>query len=224
MVMDIVVASCVKYSDAWGPFVALFRRFWPSCPYRLILLTDGLDRQWNGDRVINLGADQWWSKNLEIGLSGLHSDHVLLMQEDFFLSGPVDEAFIHARMHLLQQDPAIVCFRLMPCPGSDISLDNDFGAIAQDAPYRVSCQAAIWRREFLCWLLSQTRDCADFELNGTKLTRDLPETFLSVCRDRIPWPLPYLVSAISRGVWNPDAIALCQKFKIPIDLSKRPVG
>jgi hypothetical protein len=35
-------------------------------------------------------------------------------------------------------------------------------------------------------------------------------------------PIPYLMSAISRGLWMPDAIALCQEHGIPIEPFFRP--
>ena len=164
-----------------------------------------------------------WSRNLYTGLAALHSDIVLFMQEDFFICGPVDEAYIIKAIRQMQQHSDISCFRLMPCPGPDKDIDADHGQIAQDAPYRVSCQAALWRREDLMGICQRTTSPGSFEIEGTRLASDLRTVFLSVRRDRNPWPLPYLVSAVSRGLWNPDAITLCNKLKIPIDTENRPV-
>jgi hypothetical protein len=36
-------------------------------------------------------------------------------------------------------------------------------------------------------------------------------------------PIPYLMSAISRGLWMPDAIELCRAHEVQIDPFFRPV-
>jgi hypothetical protein len=35
-------------------------------------------------------------------------------------------------------------------------------------------------------------------------------------------PIPYLMSAISRGLWMPDAIKLCREHQVNIDWNFRP--
>lgn len=87
--MEIVVASCRAYADAWGPFLKLFRKFWPNCCYHVKLATDIGGPEWEGDQI-QVGGDLGWSSNLLHGLSFIKEELVLLMQEDFFLNGPVD--------------------------------------------------------------------------------------------------------------------------------------
>jgi hypothetical protein len=113
----------------------------------------------------------------------------------------------------------------MPCPGPDFPIEDDpeTGEIAPGAPYRVSCQAAIWKVVLLRKILDRTMGASSFELQGTRVARSYPERFLSVKRERQPWPFPYLVSGITRGLWNPDALELFRRLEIPVDLSLRAV-
>ena len=36
----VVVAGCDKYADLLAPFSALWRKFWPDCPFETVLLTE----------------------------------------------------------------------------------------------------------------------------------------------------------------------------------------
>lgn len=44
----IVVSTCDAYRDLWPAFFALFKRYWPDCPYKIVLNTETLDFQWPG--------------------------------------------------------------------------------------------------------------------------------------------------------------------------------
>jgi len=218
--MEVVIASCHKYADAWGPFRGLMQKFWPDRPYNAVLVTDQTGPEWKGE-FRQTGADLGWSANLRHGLDLLDSEFVLLMQEDFFFSDTVDTPLVRRALKVIQGDSDINCIRLMPCPGPDgEDYNEDFGRITIGAPYRVSYQAAIWRKSALDRILHYTRGPASFEIEGTIMR---PEgEYLSVHR-KLPFPFSYLVSAITRGEWERDAIIHCMKNLVPIDPSKRPV-
>lgn len=223
----VVVNSCSGYSDAWKPFVRLLRKFWPECPYEAAIISDGCHKKWEGDLEIDVGNDQGWMQNLAMGLARFTMDSkIILLQEDFFFCDFINQIMVEMAVKKLDDNKDISCIRLYPCPGPNSFLDSNFGLIDKDAEYRISCQAAIWRCDYLQDLLRKLIDehgCsspADFEIVGTR-SKPIGE-FLSVYRD-LPAPLPYLVSAISRGKWNPDAIKLCKKFNIPIDTSRRGI-
>lgn len=224
--MQIVVASCGKYSDAWGPFVDLFHKFWPECSYPLNLITDYQTAPWKGDKAIELGQDLGWGNNLIAGFRKLENpQYVFLFQEDFFISNFVDTDKVKMALCEMRMNPNIACFRFYPCPGPDFPLTNWFGLITQKAPYRVSCQAAIWRRQELELLLRDCNTAADFEIMGTQKSQNRCACikYYSVNRDDpAKWPLQYYCSAITRGAWNPDAVAYVKAQGIAIDTTKRP--
>lgn len=218
--VEIVVPSCWGYRDAWGPFSALLKRFWKDHP-RYTLITDRYDSPngWEGD-IINLGRDYGWAKNLANGIT-IRSEFYILMQEDFFINDEVDHERIVALVEWMESDREIACTRLMPCPGPDTPYSEVVGLIDLRAPYRVSCQAAIWRRDSLLEILSrpEIQSAADFEILGTM--GKPPGIYASVPVGNPA--IPYLVSAIGRGKWSQDAVKLCNRLGVPIDLSMRPV-
>lgn len=227
--MEIVVASCGKYSDAWKPFVGLFRKFWPDCPYKLNLITDKLTAPWDGDNAIVVGDDLGWGDNLVAGLRSLKSyaKHILLLQEDFFLNAPVNSDTIRSVLSEMNSNPNIGCFRLYPCPGPDLPFSDWYGLIRHDAPYRVSCQAAIWYRPELEIMAVHQGTAADFEIIGTARSKNRCACvkFMSIKRydDTNKWPFQYYCSAITRGMWEPDAVAFARAQGIDVDTTKRPI-
>lgn len=210
--MKIAVASCVAYRDAWQPFLQLFRKFWPTCPYELLFITDEKNP-----------GQSWCSVVAEF--SSQQKQPVLLMQEDFFLNATVNELLIEKGLQQLEERKAAMV-RIYPCPGGDIHYgDKWYAEIQKGTRYRVSCMASIWEPRILAEITSKCGETPfDFEISGSKLSNDYKEPFVAFRRDVQPWPLSYICSAISRGKWEPDALEFCRQQGIQVDLSLRPVA
>ena len=225
--MQIIVASCGAYSDAWAPFYALFQKFWPDCPWPLTLVTDAHANLWPGEKSIEIGCDLGWGPNIVVGLRKLNNPrHFLLLQEDFFLSQPVNNNMVQEALAMMSATSGAGCFRLFPCPGPDAPLTDWYGLIKHQAAYRVSCQAAIWFRPEFESLAFDCRTAADFEIQGTLRAskRCACVKYYSVLRnDPNTWPINYYCSAIARGQWMPEAVEFVKAQGIPIDTSKRPI-
>lgn len=220
---EVIVASCARYSDAWCPFISLFKKFWPECPWSVTLVADRAPEKWDGDWAIITGRDYGWANNLGYALATLESDVVILFQEDFFLSARAEDEFIKSAVVKVRHTADIGCYRLYPCPGPDVNIDADHGEVKKGTMYRTSCQVAVWKVSYLKKLLHHCTDAASFEIQGTKNSESLDERVLAVRRDRLTWPIQYICSAISRGKWNPDALKLCDRYEIIIDKTRRAV-
>lgn len=210
--MRIAVASCVAYCDAWAPFSALFRKFWPTCPYELLFITDERNPGQSWCRVVAEFAAQ-------------EKQPILLMQEDFFINAPVNELLIVKGLQQLEERNAAMV-RIYPCPGGDIPYgDKWYAKIPKGTRYRVSCMASIWEPRILAEIASKCGETPfDFEITGSKLSNDYKEPFLAFRRDVQPWPLSYICSAISRGKWEPHALEFCRANGIEVDTSMREVA
>ena len=93
---------------------------------------------------------------------------MILLLEDFFLSAGVRNEEIFSLLTILDGLGGTV-LRLFPRPGPDKALQGveNVGRIDRAAPYRVSTQPAIWRRERLLGLLNDRESAWEFEWNGT---------------------------------------------------------
>ena len=59
----VLVASCDKYADLLGPFSTRWRKFWPDCPFEVVLVTENEPenaKELCFDRVVACGAGGNW--------------------------------------------------------------------------------------------------------------------------------------------------------------------
>ncbi|MGB7537543.1 MAG: hypothetical protein WBM17_03310 [Anaerolineales bacterium] len=219
----LLVVSCDRYRDLWVPFFTLLFRYWPDCPYPVFLGSN--NETFPDRRVIPLavGTDIDWSTNLRRMLDGIPVDGILLLQEDFLIDRPVETERIRGLIgYAAAKDAA--CLRLMPIPGPDQPCADhpEIGEIRKGAAYRVSLQAAWWRKESLAAVLAAGESPWQFERLGSRRSDDLAAPFLSL-REGVDFPLDYYTTAVFRGYWEPEAVALCRREHIPVDLRARAV-
>lgn len=212
--MRLVVASCHAYRDTWLPFKKLVDHFWPNHP-SITLLSDytsyPLDEHPFDWAFYSKGS---WCQILRNFIIESPKEIILLFQDDFFLSAPVNKFLIERGIDELRKRGA-GCVRLYPCPGGISEYgDEHFAEIPRGTEYRISCQAALWDSSYLKEIARVGDTPTDFELKGTPYSNDLLNPVLAFKRDVKPWPLEYLCSAVSRGEWNPDAKKLCESVGI----------
>lgn len=210
--MKIAVATCLKYHDAIPPFLALFRRFWPDCPYEVLVIDD------------RRNPGQSWCSVVHEFAANTRDPLTLLMQEDFFLNAPVNHRLIQeAHSEMINRMAAMA--RLYPCPGADVDYGHPYyGYIDKQKPYAVSCQATIWKSRVLADLTANFSTPSEFEISGSQMADSFDEPFLAFKREVQPWPLQYYCSAISRGKWEPAALEFCRQQGIEVDTSMREVA
>lgn len=219
--ISVLVVSCDRYQDLWLPFFTLFFKYWPDCPYPVHLLANY--ETYNDSRVktITVGEDRDWSSSFAQALNVITTDYILLLFEDYLLTDFAKTSKIEALAQYMQQKQA-ACLRLFPCPGPDMSSDHpEVGIIAKGAAYRLSTQAAIWRKQVLQDLLRIGESPWEFEIKGSRRTDTIDEPFLSVFMGT-ELSLPYFCTAVVKGKWVPGALKLCTREGIAVDRHARP--
>jgi hypothetical protein len=218
----VLVVSCDAYRDVWIPFFTLFFRYWSDCPYPVFL---GSNFETYPDKRITplaIGPDRDWSSNLLRMLEAIPTGEILLLQEDFLIDRPVDTARI-ARLIECARGAGAACLRWMPIPAPDrpCAASPELGEIGAGAAYRVSLQAAWWRKEALAAILRPGESPWQFETLGSRRADAIAAPFLSL-RDENDSPLDYFTTGVFRGYWEPGALALCRRENISVDLRARP--
>ena len=218
----LVVSSCDSFFDAWRPFVAFRQKFWVDCPFEIFLLTNQIEVRSERIRALRLGEDRGWSSNLIAACEQIEQPYLLYLQEDYFLTGPVDSAQLAEDFsYVTESDAASLCFRARsePDPGFE-PLNDRFGLVPLASDGRTRCQVTLWKKSALQSILRAGETAWDFEARGSARTQEMK--ILSYQR-RKNMPMPYLMSAISRGFWMPEAIALCRQYGVAIDPFFRPI-
>ena len=230
----VLVLSCDKYRDAWAPFFDLFHKFWNACPYPVYLGTNEASFERENVKVIHTGKPADWSTDTRKILSHIPEKYIILLLEDYFLLDRVDQEWLKECIDFTEKNNAafmrIASFRKdhEPMYAFDAATyQKRFGITRLDAPFRVNLQAGIWNKDDLLALLQDGESPWQFEVNGSIRSRAYKKAFLGITesseKDIISGPIPYLCTAITKGTWMRETIALCKKEKITIDLSQRPM-
>lgn len=220
--VSILIVSCDGYSDLWRPCVNLWRRHWPGCPWPLIIGAEEADFDDPTVRIVRAPKGAVWSDCVAAFLRQVESPWVLVVLEDFFLRDRVSAGRLQ-RLLVLAQAGELICLRLVnrpgPRPGDRWCDSGELGVLRADAPYRVSTQAAFWRKDALARLLVPGESAWDFEMNASARARELfPDGFVGVFRDA----LPYGHHVVERGRWFPWDAWRFGRMDIGCDFRRRP--
>ncbi|HEX8076684.1 MAG TPA: hypothetical protein VF511_02630, partial [Chthoniobacterales bacterium] len=92
-------------------------------------------------------------------------------------------------------------------------LNDRFGIVPRDSDGRTRLQVTLWNKEVLQAILRPGESAWSMEARGSDRTRDI--LALSYRHRRDP-PIPYLMSAIVRGLWTREALSLCERAGVDI--------
>ncbi|MFN2474959.1 MAG: hypothetical protein ABR526_01280 [Chthoniobacterales bacterium] len=224
----VVVSSCDAFFDCWQPFAAFFRKFWPGCPFPVHLIVNQLPIRSSYIRAMAVGEDRNWASNMKTALTQINAKRVLYLQEDYFLTAPVDEERLARDFaYAFENDVDAFCFRARSeLESSFTPVNDDFGVVPPGSDGRTRCQLTLWRRDAFVSVLRDGETAWEMESRGSERTREMKILSYST-RDRAP--VPYLMSAIVRGLWTPEAIELCKRHGVQINprfratYSRRPL-
>jgi hypothetical protein len=152
---------------------------------------------------------------MQVALRQVTQPYVLYLQEDYFLNGPVNREQLAADFdYAFERDAASFCFYGRSQLEHDfVKLNDRFGIVPRNSDGRTRLQATLWKKDVLQSALRPGETAWNMEARASERTRDLL-TLSYMGRESIP--IPYLMSAISRRLWTPEAISLCQKENVHI--------
>jgi len=230
----LLVLSCDKYSDIWKPFFGFLFRNWNDCPYPVYL---GSNEQTFPDKRVHTicsGPARDWSNDTLAILKQIPQQNIIVLLEDYFVYAKPDQLLLDRSIELLAENRA--AFMRLACFPSDHFEDYaydtmedypEFVVTRKEARYRVNLQAGIWNKEKLMSLIVPGESPWAFETEGTKRSRATDEVYLGVKETKglryVHGPIPYLCTALSRGVWMRDAIELCKEQGIELNTGNRPI-
>jgi hypothetical protein len=212
----------------------LLESYWPDCRAPVLLNTETHEFQWPGLALTaaRVARDSFvrltWSQALLRCLEQVQTRLVLYVQEDYFLSGPVDTRLID-EFAALMQERGVATIQITPF-GSDGPF-HPFAhpllcEIDRRAPYRIALQAALWDTRTLKSYLRPHENAWQFEMLGTLRARRIPDAFLALDRRLFQSGgrevFPYVKTGIIKGQWYaPAVVDLFQKHAIDMDFSRR---
>jgi hypothetical protein len=211
----VVVSSCDAFFDAWHPFVFFFRKHWEDCPFPAFLIVNQLRVRSQVMQPISVGPDRAWASNMMTALESIPQPYLLYFQEDYFLNGRVNNALMAEDIaYAMENDAASFCLYARSHLEPDFQpLNERFGVVPRDSDGRTRLQVTLWKKEALQAILRPGESAWNMEARASDRTRDLLALSYLQRRDA---PIPYLMSAIVRGLWTPEALSLCEQAGIEI--------
>jgi hypothetical protein len=219
----VLINSFDRYSDCWLPVCHGFTKYWRDCPYPIFLMTNTKDFQHDRIRNLRVGGGRDWSSEVREALERIETPYVIYFQEDYWINERVDTARVTSYVALMEEH-GLNYIRLIakPAPDYDCPYDSRLGVLAEEAVYRTSIQASIWRRQVFLGLIRPGESPWEFERNGTARSRRYGETFLSAKRygrDEHSYGMRYLCTAINKGKWTRRAKGYAKRERLPVDFS-----
>jgi hypothetical protein len=215
----IVVPSWDGYQDVWRPFFDLLARYWPDCPYPVILGTNTIPFEHPRVKTLLVGPDRGYASNLISLLAHVEQDWVLLWVDDLFLSAPADTArvqhlvglaerqgFVHLQLHVHSFGPHAV---YLPNDATE-----EIAELPVDAPYRVTIALGLWRKDALLSMLHLGETAWDIERRGTPRALEIVGRFGCLANPRRVKPPLVVTNGVIKGTWTWQATQLLARERI----------
>jgi hypothetical protein len=234
---SILINTCDNFEDCWIPFFKLFTIYWPDYKGKIYLNTEYKDFSYPGlDIVCTKVCEEnkvpptiraTWSQCLKWALESIDTNIVLYMQEDYFLKDNVKNEIIEKYVQMMHDNNDIDCIHLTDqgSPAENVSKYDSLWTIPQKHQDRISCQAALWKKDVLQQYIRDYESAWNFEWWGSKRAAILKHSFYVV---DMTWVkkntfeiIPYVFTAVIGGRWFKEVVPLCKKHKIIIDYDKR---
>lgn len=217
--LGILVISCDKYADLWPIFFELMKRKWRDCQYKSYIGTNHMKCYENNVETILVGEDVSWADNVKKMLDRVEEEYVLIFLEDFFIDRLVDSNLVDKMLrHAIVND--LDCLRLEPSPAPARLYNRKLkvGHLRPQAPYYVSTQPAIWKKDTLREILYSGYSAWDFEQKGSIEAAGKGYKFVGT-KDYVI----HHKNGVERGRFYHSTVKFLSAEGIKIDFSKRGV-
>ena len=228
--LGIVIITSDKFKDVWKPFYYFLEKYWADCSYPIYHISES-GRPVTSFPVLHIESKSaaTWTETLSEALRKIPEEYILLLLSDYFLLRNVDSNKIEEYLNVLEHESAAF-LRIFPSPGphSPYKTYKDIGLIERKTPYSISTQATIWNKQDLQSFISKFKDDSELEILGSLRSDEIEKDLLSVNVIDQTKPLEeqnyaftYLCTGVVQGKWKRDAVKLCDRENIKLDLNCR---
>lgn len=222
--ISILVSTCTQYSSLWDPLIDDYKLLFPQYEGHFYFTSNSNIFLKNEAKMILLNKDyKYWGTRMIKTVKKIKSEYILLIMDDFFLEREVDDILLDNIINVIKNDKRIGFIKLYDKPNYLDSIKykqyNNF-LIEEDlkSPYRIACQAGVWKKSYLLKILRWSESPWDFEINGSVRSRFYKKLCLTYIGTKKP--ITYFGGLlVSLGVIN-EQIKQTIENKTNINLSK----
>jgi hypothetical protein len=213
------------------PFFTLFNKFWPDFEGKIYLNTETKSFEHENLNIVSVKSNLvhgTWSECLKYAIDSIDENYFIYMQEDYFLHSVVNKHLFEFYFKKFR-DNNWDCLHLTDqCTTGPFNLDTgieEVWEIKKSAPYRLSTQAALWKKDVFRSVIRNWETGWQFEKFGTYRSNLLIEKIMCVNQNLIVKSeselLPYVFTGIIKGKWKPEVLKLFNDNDINLDFNRR---
>ena len=232
----VLVNTSDGFEDCWDPFFKLFTLFWEEIGGSIILNTEFKNYTYPNLSIIcakshikEKSRKLTWSECLINALQQVETPLVLYVQEDYFFDQKVNHCLIEEMAARMLADNSIKYIGLTDSgnkpPFYKWGEDDRLVKVSHKSKYRISTQAALWRKETMLSYLKPHENGWMFEIFGTQRAKKRNDLFLTLNRKMYNYHtnpvISYIHTGIIKGKWHQEIPNIFLKNGIEIDFSKR---
>ena len=161
--MKLIVLSCSKNEELFAPFSHCLEKYYPNHP-EVIYFTDGIVNPYYKTIVVPHDINHW-TTGLREFLSQIDDEQVLLMIDDCFIRGPVDEKRINEAAEYISGNIALMNFEKSWDENDEETNLKGWKKRRSDSQFEVSLMCGIWQKDKLLKVIERDCDPWTIELN-----------------------------------------------------------
>ena len=227
----ILINTTDSFDDCWEPFFKLFKKYWPEFNGKIYLNTETKEFKYSGINIISIKnglLNKPWSTCLHYAINQIEEDYFIYMQEDYFLHKNVNNEELEKLFSLFKNNK-LDCLHLTDqCthgPFNTNTFNENIWEVNKGAKYRVSTQAAFWKKSSILNIIRPWESGWDFEKFAS--IRSSRTTYRFMCVNQELYQkdfneiLPYIFTGIIKGSWKEEVEPLFNLHNIKINFKER---
>ena len=174
---SILINTTDSFSDCWGPFFHLFCEYWPNYDGKIYLNTENKTFSYQNLNIISVQnglKNGTWSECLEYAVNKIDEEYFIYLQEDYFFNNLVNHEKLIYFFNIFKANQ-LDCLHLTDqCsegPFKKTNFNSDVWEFDRNAAYRISTQAAFWKKSMILRVIRSWESGWDFEKFGTKRSK-----------------------------------------------------
>ena len=214
--MKILVVSCDRNEDLWGPFHHCIEKYWPEHP-EVIYSTETATNPFYKTICKNFPLERY-SRRIQETLKEIDDDKVIITIDDIFIrKKPNLELFDHI-CSFLKDNVAAINFQ-QQFSNDDIYINEFISKRPENGQYKTSMMFQLWDKEKAIKVFDCDAGPWDFEVINNHCGFD----YLIVNECPINWGRPSTGGkwAVYRGKWSQECKKFFDEEGVDIDYSKR---
>ena len=200
----VLISSYDGSKSLWAPLEKSFKKYWPDNLFKLYLATNNEKPKFDIFNVLAIGKEKSWSDNILKCLNLIEEDYIILTYDDQFFYKKIDTQLVEKYVDFAVENNWDY-LRLHPSPRPDEYLNDYYGQILPNRPYRCSTVFSIIKKDTFKKLLVDTESAWEFERNASVRSNKFEHFYVS---KKIVFP--YL-NAMVKGKWIPSVFRKLEK-------------